>query len=149
MICTTSRKRLFSAVVAVAAALAPSNTGLAGDDSGEDGNAAPFLRVWQVQVTPDQPTAQAGKFAFNDLMVFEEDGFFTAEAFGPMGYGRSEYTLTPLSATATGFTTTLANGESVVVWNGVLQNSRIVGTLVWSRADGSVGTYDFSAAPAE
>jgi hypothetical protein len=42
----------------------------------------------------------------------------------------------------------MSNGEQgTVVWNGVLQNNQMIGTLVWTRPDGSVSTYDFSAEP--
>lgn len=140
--------RWFAAVVAVAAVMAPFPSVFAGDDDEGEKIAPQFMKVWQAQVTPDQSTMQAGKYAFNDLVLFEEDGFFTAEAFGPLGFGRSEYTLTPLSDTATGFTTTMTNGQQgTIVWNGVLQNQRIIGTLVWTKPDGSVGTYNFTAAP--
>lgn len=145
-----NRTRLLSGFLAAAAMLAPSSAGFAGDDPEELPLNSQFMQVWQAQVTPDQTTMQAGRYAFNDLVLFEEDGFFTAEAFGPLGFGRSEYTLTSLSETATGFTTTMANGQQgTIVWNGVLQNQRIIGTLVWTRPDGTVSTYNFSATPLE
>ncbi len=143
-----NRTRWFAAVLAAASAFAPSRTGFAADDPEDLPGAATFLQVWSVQVTPDEASLNNGRNAFNDMVLFETDGFFTAEAFGPLGFGRSQYTLTTLSETAIGFTTTMSNGEQgTIVWNGVLSNSRIVGTMVWSKPDGSSGTYDFSAAP--
>jgi len=143
-----NRTRWFAAVLAATSVFAPSRTGFAADDPVDNPMSGQFLQVWEVQVTPDEAAISSGRNAFNDMVLFETDGFFTAEAFGPLGFGRSQYTLTTLSETAIGFTTTMSNGEQgTIVWNGVLSNSRIVGTMVWSKPDGSSGTYDFSAAP--
>lgn len=109
-----------------------------------------FLRVWSVQLTPDESGASAGRYPFKDHMLFEGDGYFTAEAFGPLGFGRSTYTVTPLEGGAMGFTTTMSNGtQGTLTWNGVLQSNQLVGTLVWAKPDGTVGTYTFTATQEE
>lgn len=145
-------KRLKLFGLALAASLfVPS--GLLGDDVGGaaqgDGNEAPantsLLHVWRVSLQPDQATMAAGKVAFSDHFLFEEDNFMTAEAFGALGFGRSEYTVTAVEGATLGFSSTISNGEQgTLVWNGVLQGTRVMGTLVWTKPDGSTGTYNFS-----
>lgn len=149
------RARLFGLALA-ASLFVPS--GLLGDDVGGasqgEGSEVPvnasLLRVWRVSLQPDQVTMAAGKSAFSDYFLFEADNFMTAEAFGALGFGRSEYTITTVEGATLGFSSTISNGEQgTLVWNGVLQGSRVMGTLVWTRADGSTGTYNFNGEPVD
>lgn len=140
---------LFGCMLGLSGLLLPTRPAAGGDlePSGE----APvidqhMLGVWSVNVDPDSATAQLGRRAFHDNLLFEADGRFTAEAFGPMGFGTTPYTVTVLADGVTGFTSTMSNdGQGTLIWNGVRRGSTIVGTLVWTRSDGSVSTYNFQA----
>jgi hypothetical protein len=149
------RAKLFG--FALAASLIMPTGLLGGDTDGStqgDGGEAPantsLLHVWRVSLQPDQATLAAGKGPFSDNFLFEDDNFMTAEAFGALGFGRSEYTVTAVEGATLGFSSTISNGEQgTLVWNGVVQGSRVMGTLVWTKPDGSTGTYNFSGEPLE
>jgi hypothetical protein len=65
-----------------------------------------------------------------------------------MGFGQTAYTLTDLGGGVLAFSTSMSNEtQGTVVWNGVRQNGVVVGSIVWTRADGSVATYEFRAEP--
>jgi hypothetical protein len=116
-----------------------------GDGMGGESGTDAFVGVWKVNVEPDHAAMQEGRHAFKDMVLFESDGFFTAEAFGPMGFDRAEFTVTNLDGGATAFTTTMSNPtQGTLVWNGVKNGSGLIGSLVWTRPDGDVDTYSFN-----
>ena len=147
-----NRARLFGCLLGVSGLLLPARFAL-GDGGGlepEGASPAPFVGVWSVSATPDSTALAAGRHAFNDLVLFEDNGFFMAEAFGPMGFGQMPFTVTELSEGVLGFTSTASNdSQGTLVWNGVLQNRRIVGSLVWTKPDGTSATYNFTANQAD
>lgn len=106
-------------------------------------NAVPdFAGLWAVQVTPDDATARAGKHEFRDTLFFEEDGSFSAEAFGPMGFAPAH---ADAGATDGSFTCTTENeSQGTVVWSGTRTEDGVTGTMVWTKPDGTVCRYTFS-----
>jgi hypothetical protein len=145
------RAKLFAWALAVASMLVPAAVAVGGGETGGTGGTTgpsnePLLHVWMVNLQPDQSTAAAGKFAFKDCFLFEENNQFTAEAFGALGFGQAEYAVAEVAGATLGFSTTIANGEQgTLVWNGVLRNGQLIGTLVWTKPDNTVGTYNFTA----
>jgi len=142
-----TRSKLLGCLLGLSSMLLPARLALGdapGSPAGPSNEA--FLGVWAVEVTPDQAAMAAGRNAFKDFVLFEADGKFTAEAFGPMGFGQSEFTVTELDGAMYAFSTTMTNPtQGTLVWNGVRQGNEIVGTLVWTKSDGAVGTYSFRA----
>ena len=142
-----TRSRLFGCLLGFSGMLLPARLAFGSDPVPVPGMDA-FAGVWHADVTPDQGALNDGRNAFKDNILFENDGHFTAEAFGPMGYGRSDFTVTEVESGVYAFTTTMSSDtQGTLVWNGVRQGTQIVGSLVWSKPDGSVGTYNFTAAP--
>lgn len=141
-----NRVRLFGSILGLSGLLVPARMAIGDEIPVEPTMDQHLVGVWSVTVEPDQATAQAGRNPFRDYLLFEANGQFTAEAFGPMGFGQSSFNIETLSEGVTAFTTTMANeGQGTLVWNGVRQGSRLVGSLVWTRGDGSVCTYNFNA----
>lgn len=132
-----NRKRWIGLVSAVAFTVA------IGWPTSADSVSDQFNGVWKVTVTPDEATTRAGKDEFRDQWLFESTGDFTAEAFGPMGFPPSHFTATSSNG-STSFTVTSDNdSQGTAVWTGTLNGSRISGSLVWTKPDGSVATYTF------
>lgn len=106
-----------------------------------EGVAARFQGLWQVTVTPDETTAHAGKNEFKDQLLIEESGLFTADQFGPMGFPSVAITVADESSP---FSVTTSNdSQGTVTWSGNTDGSRISGTMVWVKSDGTVHRYTF------
>jgi hypothetical protein len=138
-----NRKRWIGLVSAMAFVLA------LGWPAGADGVSTPFEGVWRVSVTPDDNTARAGKLEFRDQWLFEDTGDFTAEAFGPMGFPPAQITTAVVDGKTTFTVTSNNDSQGSVVWSGTIASSHIVGTLVWTKTDGSVARYTFDGTNAQ
>jgi len=108
-----------------------------------DNVASQFDGVWKVTVTPDDTTAQDGKDEFRDQWLFEESGDFTAEAFGPMGFAPAHYTETQVNGSTTFGVSSDNDSQGSIVWSGTISGSRISGSMVWTKPDGSIARYTF------
>jgi hypothetical protein len=141
------RKILCAAVVGLGVLATPAISVSSETPGGETSQVVsidPLLGVWDVEVTPTPESAEEGRQAFSDRVLFESSRAFTAEAFGPMGFATTVATLESVQDSV-GFRVTQSNGEQGTLrWNGVLLGSQIVGVLIWTR-DGDTFTYNFVA----
>ena len=99
-----------------------------------------FSGVWRVTVTPDSAAEQAGKQQFGDEVLFEE-GKMTAAACSSYGFGASDYTVSNNGAT---FTSTMSTDGEQIVWSANVTGGSFRGTVVWTKANGSVYHYVLS-----
>lgn len=103
-----------------------------------------FAGLWNVTVTPDHATAQAGKDEFRDNLLIEADGLFTAEGFGPMGFPSVPLTVSGEETNAPFSVTTANDSQGTVTWTGNTNGSSISGTVLWVRPSGTVHRYAFT-----
>jgi hypothetical protein len=99
-----------------------------------------FAGVWQVTVTPDSAGEQAGKQKFGDLVLFE-GGKFTASACAMYGFAPADYSLDNNGST---FSATMLNAGESLEWSASVGGQGMSGSVVWTKADGSVFRYTLS-----
>ena len=106
----------------------------------------PFNGRWQVTMIPDPETANAGNEQFDDTLIFEKD-LFSSEACAQYGFKPVKYELDSRAITAATFTASpKSETDGSAKWEGFTTGQDIRGTVVWTKADGTVLRYSFQGA---
>ena len=103
--------------------------------------AAPLPGTWKVALAPDEASAKAGEKAFEETLTFK-DGNFRADGFVARGFDWVKYKLedrpeiTVFIAEAKS-----AKGEGAAQWTGHVNGQKLIVSLMWTKADGSVARW--------
>ena len=96
--------------------------------------------TWDVKVLPDAMAAQKGEKPFDDSLIFK-DGKVTMSACVKMGFAPSTYTTIP-TGSAWSFTThQVSSSQGTTTWTAAVTGDAIKGTMLWTKADGSMLHY--------
>lgn len=104
-----------------------------------------FAGAWQVQATAGNAALEAGRGHFGDGLLFHE-GSLQSEAFAMLGFAPAPYTVTVVDGRHHFSALLSSTDRGTLQWSGVYTSGRVVGTLVWTRANGSQHLYTIEAA---
>jgi hypothetical protein len=106
--------------------------------------ADPLQGTWAINLTPNGTDANIrGVKAFPETLTFTAYMFSTKtladHGFGPVQYDEDTRAFGP----ATFKCTQTSDKEGKIVWQGMTTGQDITGTIVWTKADGTVVHYDY------
>jgi hypothetical protein len=103
-------------------------------------------RNWKMDVKPDAAAAVAGRNAFEEFVLIEDDQI-TAFEMSRLGFGPILPTLSAGTNGAINFTVTLTSrNHGSCTWTGSMTATTLNGTLKWTR-DGVTYNYTFTGVP--
>ena len=101
--------------------------------------------TWKVTVTPDEDAKGSGEKAFDDTFVFK-GGKFTSEKFKAKGFDAVDYDEdTRRGPLGTVTVNAKSDKNGTAKWTATTTGGQLSGDLVWTKADGSVLNYTFTA----
>jgi hypothetical protein len=103
-------------------------------------------RNWKMDVKPDAAAVVAGRNAFEEFVLIEDDQI-TAFEMSRLGFGPILPSLSAGTSGAINFTVTLTSrNHGTCVWAGSMTATTLNGTLKWTR-DGVTYNYTFTGVP--
>lgn len=109
--------------------------------SGDPSPGDPFDGEWTVTATPDEDAVADGQGKFDEALLFH-DGQFSAAVFAMFGFTPAEYTVSYETGPAVFTASLVSSDRGTLRWSGRVTRIGMGGTLVWTRADGTVSHYD-------
>lgn len=103
-----------------------------------------FEGRWNITLTPDDDTRQAGEKEFKDTLIFK-GGIFASTAFEKRGFEPSVYEQDNRAGSIGGFdcAQTSKTGQGKTQWSGSITGSQVQGNLVWTKKDGTAVNFSY------
>src|ERR1700677_4415718 len=103
----------------------------------------PVMGYWTMNVTPTVDDAnKPGVKQFNETFTFTGDTFST-KTMAAQGFGGAPYQEDVRAYGPATFTSTQTGSQGKLEWAGTTTGQDMTGTLVWTKADGTVIHFDF------
>ena len=98
---------------------------------------------YEVDVRPDKTAKDKGEKSFHETITFADGKLMTANG-ARTGFESAKYTLTQIDDHDYTFNAEQdGDDHGKQVWSGTVKGDDIRGKMVWTKADGTVLTYDF------
>lgn len=98
--------------------------------------------TWPVKLIPDAAAAQKGEKSFDDELAFK-NGQVAMSACIKAGFAPSSYTLAPSGSAWSFETRQISKKQEKTDWRGLVSGDSIKGTMVWTKADGTIIHYNY------
>lgn len=104
---------------------------------------------WELNVVPDEFTAERGEQPFDTKMIVKNGTIMFRGHSKPQGFRPSTYTFAPSGDGAILKTEQQSREAGRAIWIGTVHDDRINGTFTWEQPDRTVKHYRFQGAIAE
>ena len=102
---------------------------------------------WKMVIVPDAAAKAAGRDAFEEYIFFE-GMTFSGQEMARLGFDPGPITGGVNALGQTTYTVTIkSNSHGTAVSSGIYLGTSMTGTLTWTKPDGKVYVYNYTAAP--